>query len=151
MSPTVEEVETDRGELSDPSSRASSDAETLGNGTCCTIEYSYFSKNSRNSHQTKIKSTHSPNRKQPFLSQGNPLYLPFKRRRKAFWEILPKTTCLLVTKCPRRSNLSEVWFPRVKNEIFECDLKGNVHPVNSLEGKASAPPKLNQSPLLPPT
>ena len=45
--------------------------------------------------------------------------------------MLPKTTYSLVSECPCRSNLPEVWFLRVKIEIFECDLEGNVHPLKA--------------------
>ena len=106
MSPTVEEVEADHAELSDPDSRASSDAEAveMEPAVRSSIPISPTIVETRIKQKSKAP---TPQSKTAPLFQGNPLYLPLKRRRMAFWEIPHKTTCLLLTECSRRSNLSE--------------------------------------------
>ena len=93
----VEEVEADHWELSDHGSRASSNAEAPEMEPAVRLSIPISPRTVITSTKRKSKAPHSPSENSSRF-QGNPLYRPLKRRRKAFWEILRKTTCLLVTK-----------------------------------------------------
>ena len=150
MSLTVEEVRADRGELSDPGFRASPDAEVLEMEPAVRSSIPISPRIVETCINRKSKAPTSQSKTAIPLS-GKPTLTTFKNARKGILENPAQDNMFTGNQVPTPIIPVGGLVPKGRERNFRVRPQENVHPVNSMEGKVSASPKLNHFPLLPPT